>query len=97
MTLYGQKLSCSAHRERGACQNTKVIAVTTVEQRVVEGLEAKLLAPNAVARPCASKSRPPLPIVRRHSQAARLLSENRRRSNASSPGPKRWPERGHEH
>ena len=49
MTLNGQKFACSAARERGTCTNTKIIAAKTVEARVLAGIRAKLLTPQAMA------------------------------------------------
>jgi site-specific DNA recombinase len=49
MTLNGQKFACSAARERGTCKNTKIIAAKTIEARVLDGIAAKLLAPEAIA------------------------------------------------
>ena len=49
MTLNGQKFACSAARERGTCSNTKIIAAKTIEARVLDGIAAKLLAPEAIA------------------------------------------------
>jgi site-specific DNA recombinase len=49
MTLNGQKFACSAARERGTCTNTKIIAAKTIEARVLDGIAAKLLAPEAIA------------------------------------------------
>ena len=49
MTLNGAKYACSAARERGTCSNKKIIAAPTVEARVLEGIRAKLLTPDAMA------------------------------------------------
>jgi site-specific DNA recombinase len=49
MTMNGQKFACSAARERGTCTNTKIIAAKTIEARVLDGITAKLLAPQAIA------------------------------------------------
>ena len=45
------KLICSAHRERGpsACANSRTVRRSEVEDRVLEGLRTRLLAPEAVA------------------------------------------------
>ncbi|WP_396595782.1 recombinase family protein [Brevundimonas sp. R86498] len=48
MTMNGQKFACSAARERGTCTNRKLIAAKTIEARVLEGIAAKLLAPEAI-------------------------------------------------
>ncbi len=50
MTLNGGKYTCSAHRERGTCQNGKIIAAEKIERRVLDGIRAKLLAPEAIAK-----------------------------------------------
>ena len=50
MTLNGGKFACSGHRERGTCHNSKIIAATTIEQRVIEGVRHKLLSPSAIAQ-----------------------------------------------
>jgi site-specific DNA recombinase len=49
MTLNGGKYACSAHRERGTCKNSKIIAAQTVERRVITGIRSKLLEPAALA------------------------------------------------
>jgi site-specific DNA recombinase len=49
MTLNGGKFACSAARERGTCTNTKIISAKTIEARVLDGIAAKLLAPEAIA------------------------------------------------
>jgi site-specific DNA recombinase len=49
MTLNGGKYACSHHRERGTCTNNKMIAAHRVEQRVLDGLKEKLLAPEAIS------------------------------------------------
>ena len=49
MTLNGGKYACSAARERGTCRNTKIIAATTVERRVLAGLKKHLVSPEAIA------------------------------------------------
>jgi site-specific DNA recombinase len=43
------QLSCSAHREKGTCDNGRTIRVGTLEQRVLEGIKKRLLAPDAIA------------------------------------------------
>lgn len=50
MTLNGGKYTCSAHRELGVCQNGKIIAAERIERRVLDGIRAKLLAPEAIAK-----------------------------------------------
>jgi hypothetical protein len=50
MTLNAGKYICSAHRERGTCRNNKIIAARTIEHRVLEGVRAKLLSPDAIAQ-----------------------------------------------
>lgn len=49
MTLNGAKYACSAHRERGTCNNSKIIAARTVEKRVLGGIKTHLLSPDAIA------------------------------------------------
>ena len=49
MTMNGRKFACSAARERGVCSNNKMIAAKTIEARVLNGIAAKLLAPEAIA------------------------------------------------
>ena len=48
-TLNGGRFACSAARERGTCTNKKLIAAKTIEARVLDGIAAKLLAPEAIA------------------------------------------------
>ncbi|MCO8019888.1 hypothetical protein NI456_13570 [Brevundimonas diminuta] len=51
MTLKGSKYICRGHYDRGAttCTNSKVIAATTVERRVLAGVKTHLVSPQAVA------------------------------------------------
>ena len=48
MVLGGGKYACSRAREKGTCTNTKIIAATTVEARVLEGVRRHLLSPAAI-------------------------------------------------
>jgi site-specific DNA recombinase len=43
------QLACSAHREKGTCDNNRTIRVAELERRVLEGIERRLLAPEAIA------------------------------------------------
>lgn len=43
------QLACSAHREKGICDNNRTIRVAELERRVLEGIERRLLAPEIVA------------------------------------------------
>src|SRR5262249_3044492 len=43
------QLACSAHREKGTCDNNRTIRVAELERRVLEGIERRLLAPETVA------------------------------------------------
>ncbi len=43
------QLACSAHREKGTCENNRTIRVPELERRVLEGIERRLLAPEAIA------------------------------------------------
>lgn len=45
MVLGGAKYACSRAREKGTCANIKIIAATTVEARVLDGIRRHLLAP----------------------------------------------------
>jgi site-specific DNA recombinase len=49
MVLNGAKYACSNNRERDACRNGKIIAADKVERRVIDGVRAKLLSPEAIA------------------------------------------------
>ncbi|QBQ50149.1 hypothetical protein E3U41_13155 [Brevundimonas naejangsanensis] len=51
MTLKGGKYICSGRYDRGAatCTNSKVIAATTVERRVLAGVKTHLVSPQAIA------------------------------------------------
>jgi DNA invertase Pin-like site-specific DNA recombinase len=49
MTLQGRdRYACSSHRERGTCDNGKMVSAETVERRVLDGVRNLLLAPDAV-------------------------------------------------
>ncbi|MDW6022212.1 recombinase family protein [Mesorhizobium sp. BAC0120] len=43
------QLACAAHREKGTCDNSRTIRVAELEKRVLEGIERRLLAPDAIA------------------------------------------------
>jgi len=43
------QLACAAHREKGTCDNNRTIRVADLEQRVLNGIERRLLAPDAIA------------------------------------------------
>lgn len=43
------QLACTAHRERGTCENNRTVRVPDLERRVLEGIKQRLLAPDAVA------------------------------------------------
>ena len=51
MTLKGGKYICSGHYDRGTatCTNSKIIAATTVERRVLAGVKTHLVSPEAIA------------------------------------------------
>ena len=49
MTLNGPRYECARRRERGSCDNRRCIAAAAIEKRVIEGVKAHLLAPEAVA------------------------------------------------
>ena len=51
MTLKGGKYNCSGHYDRGSttCTNGKIIAAATVERRVLAGVKAHLISPEAIA------------------------------------------------
>ena len=51
MTLKGAKYTCSGHYDRGrsTCSNSKIIAATTVERRVLAGVKTHLVSPEAIA------------------------------------------------
>lgn len=44
------QLACAAHREKGTCANNRTIRVGELEKRVLEGIQRRLLAPDAIAR-----------------------------------------------
>lgn len=50
MTLYGARYQCAHHRDRGTCGNRKCIGAAAIEARVIEGVRARMLAPEAMAR-----------------------------------------------
>jgi len=41
--------ACSAHREKGTCNNNRTIRVEELERRVLQGIERRPLAPDAIA------------------------------------------------
>jgi site-specific DNA recombinase len=43
------QLACSSHREKGTCENNRTIRVAELERRVLDGIERRMLAPDAVA------------------------------------------------
>ncbi|WP_338531804.1 recombinase family protein [Nitratireductor thuwali] len=43
------QLTCSAHREKGTCDNGRTIRVAELARRVLEGIKKCLLAPDAIA------------------------------------------------
>jgi len=43
------QLACSAHREKGTCDNNRTIRVAELERRVLGGIERRLLAPEVIA------------------------------------------------
>lgn len=43
------QLACSAHREKGTCDNNRTIRVAELERRVLDGIERRLLAPETIA------------------------------------------------
>ena len=43
------QLACSAHREKGTCDNNRTIRVADLERRVLNGIERRLLAPETIA------------------------------------------------
>jgi site-specific DNA recombinase len=43
------QLACAAHREKGTCDNNRTIRVAELERRVLNGIERRLLAPDAIA------------------------------------------------
>ncbi|WP_352515820.1 MULTISPECIES: zinc ribbon domain-containing protein [unclassified Mesorhizobium] len=43
------QLACAAHREKGTCTNNRTIRVGELEKRVLEGIQRRLLAPDAIA------------------------------------------------
>ena len=43
------QLACSAHREKGTCDNNRTIRVADLERRVLGGIERRLLAPETIA------------------------------------------------
>lgn len=51
MTLKGGKYICSAHYDGGSaiCTNSKIIAATTVERRVLAGMKTHLVSPQGIA------------------------------------------------
>ena len=50
MTLQGDRYACSAHRERGTCQNSRTVNADKLEGRVLAGLRDHLLSPDAMAQ-----------------------------------------------
>ncbi|HWF01528.1 MAG TPA: recombinase family protein, partial [Caulobacteraceae bacterium] len=49
MWLQGPRYICSSRRDGAGCANGKAIAARTVETRVLEGIRARLLAPEVIA------------------------------------------------
>ncbi|MGE3362463.1 MAG: zinc ribbon domain-containing protein [Rhizobiaceae bacterium] len=45
----GDQLACAANREKGACTNNRTIRVAELEKRAFEGIQQRLLAPDAIA------------------------------------------------
>jgi site-specific DNA recombinase len=43
------QLACSAHREKGTCDNNRTIRVAELERRVLDGIERRLLSPDTIA------------------------------------------------
>jgi site-specific DNA recombinase len=67
------QLACSAHREKGTCDNNRTIRVAELERRVLEGIERRLLAPEIIAEF----------LKEYHSEQRRLRKEaNRQRHEA---------------
>lgn len=66
------KLVCSNYRDRGSCTNRRTPSRSKIEQRILSGLQEKLLTPEAVAR-----------YVRTYHQAA----QRRKAAQASQRGP----------
>lgn len=48
MTLHGGRYTCANARDRGTCDNRKIIAAPTIERRVIDGFRDKLLTPAAL-------------------------------------------------
>ena len=46
------QLACSAHREKGTCDNIRTIRVAELERRVLDGIERRLFAPDTIAEFC---------------------------------------------
>jgi site-specific DNA recombinase len=44
------QLACAAHREKGVCTNGRTIRLAELERRVIDGLRARLLAPEPIAK-----------------------------------------------
>jgi site-specific DNA recombinase len=64
------ELGCNGLRERGNCANTTVIRVDELERRVLDGLQRRLLAPDAIAAY----------LQEYHTERSRLHAAERRRS-----------------
>lgn len=64
------QLACAAHREKGTCTNSRTIRVGDLENRVLAGVQRRLLAPDAVAGFLAEY----------HAEQKRLNAMNRQRS-----------------
>ncbi|WP_309083333.1 recombinase family protein [Chelativorans sp.] len=63
------QLACAAHREKGTCDNSRTIRVAELERRVFDGIQKRLLAPDAIGRFLAEY----------HSEQKRLNALNRQR------------------
>jgi site-specific DNA recombinase len=63
------KLRCSTHREKGTCNNGRKVRIDEFEQRVLDGLRTRLLAPDAMAAA----------MKEYHEERRRLRAEERQR------------------
>lgn len=66
MTLRGGKYNCTRHYESKTCTNNKIIKAETVEMRLLAGVKAQLLQPEAISIAVKAYHDASLPAVRQN-------------------------------
>jgi site-specific DNA recombinase len=74
MTLNGPRYECAKRRERGLCSNRKTISAKAIEARVIEGVRARLLDTEQMAK-AAREYQADMEAARRSAIANRLPLE----------------------